>query len=74
MLKSKSHKKAISDKEVAQAQLQELEDKVRRLIWNIANQREKVPSNLLSLVKDIYPTRSSEEQRVIVEGFITNLK
>ena len=50
-----------------------LDELVRDLIWNICNQREKVPSNLITLIPMLYPNVDKETQRKIQEELIKKI-
>ena len=52
----------------------ELEKKISSLLWNLSAQREKVESNLINLLPDIYPNKTEEELFTIRKSIIKNIK
>lgn len=52
----------------------ELVKKINSLLWNVSAQREKVESNLINLLPDIYPNKTEEELFTIRKSIIKNIK
>ena len=47
---------------------------IKSLLYNIANQQEKVRGNLVTLVNELYKDYSEKDKNVIVEKIIKGLK
>lgn len=51
----------------------ELIKKVSSLLWNLSAQREKVESNLITLLPEIYPNKTEEELYQIRNSVMKNI-
>lgn len=60
--------------EAKDTELQIMQSRVKSLLWNMGNQREKVQGNLNVLIEDLYPDRDLEYKITIREKLMENIK
>lgn len=51
----------------------EFRSRIRSLFWNLANQREKVSSNLTYLIDELYPDFTAERRYDMKQEILTNI-